>query len=304
MRRVTIALVVAAALLTVGTASALWSASTTGSGAARAKTLAKPTGLTATATSSSVSLSWTAPAAPSAPASSYIVRRVTPTAAVIACADATATSCVDSSVSPSTGYSYTVEAKAGTSWLSGQTDAAAVTTPAATTAEPTSFALVHAGTAGTDQAETGDRIEITFSQPLAPSSICAAWTAPGSQLLSNDDVKVTLKNGTGKNAVDSIEIDDGKTCGNPAGSFNPGTISFTTGGVVGSDVTFRGTTGGTRSTIAWDPAAKKLTVTLGTGVTTSVTSTGAEAVYTAASAMRTTANLGVSGTARRGPTFF
>ncbi|MDP9420814.1 MAG: fibronectin type III domain-containing protein, partial [Actinomycetota bacterium] len=89
-----------------------------------------PTSPAATAASaSSVRVTWAAPAS-SAPPSSYVLRRTAPSAASVCTVTVPATlSCDDTGLNSATTYSYTVEARIGTSWTSGQTAAVSATTP-------------------------------------------------------------------------------------------------------------------------------------------------------------------------------
>jgi hypothetical protein len=99
------------------------------------------------------------------------------------------------------------------------------------------------GTPGT--ADTGDTDTITYSEQLNASSICSAWTNSGLQTLTN--ATVTLTNSGGKDLLSVATA----SC-----SFNFG--SQQVGDYVSANASF------TSSTVAWDPTAKTLTITLGT----------------------------------------
>jgi hypothetical protein len=118
----------------------------------------------------------------------------------------------------------------------------------------TALSLVNGGTAG--RVDAGDQVIITFSDALAVSSVCSTWTPNGSdQLLSADnDVTVTLTNGGTGN--DTLTVAAG-SCTVNVGSLNLGSTAYTT-----ATVTFRGAAAN-RSTLAWNNATQRLTITLG-----------------------------------------
>jgi hypothetical protein len=116
--------------------------------------------------------------------------------------------------------------------------------------------------------DAGDQLVITYSDPLAVSSMCSAWTTNGTDqaLAADNDVTVTLTNGGAAN--DTVTVTSG-TCTLNLGSLNLGSTGNTT-----ASVTFRGAGTG-KSTVTWSNATQKLTVTLGavSGAGTAVVAT-------------------------------
>jgi hypothetical protein len=110
------------------------------------------------------------------------------------------------------------------------------------------------GTAG--RIDAGDRIDITFSDVLAVSSICATWSGNASnQTLGGDNnVSVTLTNGGAGN--DTVTF-GATSCTLNVGSINLGSTAYTT-----ANVTFRGA-GVNASTVDWNVVTKTLRITLG-----------------------------------------
>ena len=110
------------------------------------------------------------------------------------------------------------------------------------------------GTAG--RVDAGDQLVVTYSDALAVSSMCSAWTTNGTDqsLAADNDVTVTLTNGGTGN--DTLTVTSA-SCTLNLGSLNLGSTAFTT-----ASVTFKGA-GANKSTVAWNDAAHKLTVTLG-----------------------------------------
>jgi hypothetical protein len=158
MRRFVPVLIVLAGLLaSVSTAYATFLVAGSGPGASRAQTVGLPTNTQATATSSSsIHITWSAPAAPSAAPSQYVVRRTTPTTATVCTVTIPATlACDDTGLTASTTYSFTVEARVGSNWSSGQTATFSATTPG-----PPNF-LVQLLAPGSKNAGTAFQVQLT-----------------------------------------------------------------------------------------------------------------------------------------------
>jgi len=158
VRRAFVALVVVAGVLaSVSTAFAAWILAGSGAGASTAQNLGLATSTHAAATSSSsIHITWSAPTAPSASPSQYVVRRIAPTAATVCTLTVPATLvCDDTGLQASTTYSYTVEARIGSNWSSGQTAAFSATTPG-----PPNF-LAQLVLAGNKTAGTAFQIQLT-----------------------------------------------------------------------------------------------------------------------------------------------
>ena len=144
------------------------------------------------------------------------------------------------------------------------------------------------GTAG--RIDAGDRIEITFSDTLAVNTVCSTWSGNGvnQTLNANNDVSVVLTNGGRGN--------DTLTFSSASCTLNIGTINLSSTAYTTANVTFRGTGAGV-SSVAWDVATKKLTITLGTASGAGAATVGATApVYTAAAAITNTTGVVVGAT--------
>jgi len=167
-------------------AAAAWAPGGGGSGTSAGTTVGAPGSVAAAATgSTSIQITWAAPGSGPAP-SQYIVKRTAPTTATVCTVSAPTASCNDTGLTASTSYSYTVQSRIGTNWVSA-TSAASATTSAPPTLK---VALAVAGnkTAGTafnvtltattngtttNTAYTGTKV-ITFSGPATSP----AGTAP------------------------------------------------------------------------------------------------------------------------------
>lgn len=91
--------------------------------------------------------------------------------------------------------------------------------------------------------DAGDKVTLTFSEPLLPSSICSGWQdVPGSQTV-NGTVTITGGNLLGFGTTDA---------GCPSVRF--GSVAFN--GTYGGNSTFN-------SSLTWNPGTSQLTVTLG-----------------------------------------
>jgi hypothetical protein len=112
---------------------------------------------------------------------------------------------------------------------------------------PVDVALANGGVA--QQIDTGDTVTITYSEQLNATSLCSAWTNSGTQSLNNVTVLLTDNGGT-----DGLTVSASPSC-----TFNLGTI-------VPGDYAKKNNASFTSSTIAWNPAAKTLTITMGTMV--------------------------------------
>jgi hypothetical protein len=206
-------------------ASAAWVPSGSGSGTSTGTTLGVPTSVAANAVNTTtVQVTWAAPGAGPSP-SQYVVRRTAPTTATVCTVSSPTATCPDTGLTASTTYSYTVQSRIGTNWVSAQSG----TVTATTSAPPTlNVALAVAGTktAGTafnvtltattngtttNAAYTGSKV-ITFSGPSnSPSG--SAPTYP---------VSVTFASGLG---TASVTLKDAETVSLAA---TDGTISGST----------------------------------------------------------------------------
>jgi chitodextrinase len=129
---------------------------------------AVPAGLTdPTDTAASVGLSWNASTDGTGTLAGYTVYR---NGTSIGTANAGTTTFTDSTVQPSTTYSYTVDAFDTAGNHSAQSAAIQVTTPAA---PPPSAQFVEAGVAGTGTQVTSTTI--TFTSPVAAGDLLVGW---------------------------------------------------------------------------------------------------------------------------------
>jgi hypothetical protein len=173
-----------------------------------------------------------------------------------------ATSCVATTDNNgvATSSTFTASAKGGTYKISASTPGAGQVTFAETDQPDTSISALStadgSGTAG--QIGAGDTITVTFSGPIDPSTVCSGWTGTGSQSASAGSV-VTVSGGGSSDDV--LKFTQGPTA---CGTFRFGTIDLGSGQYYvppskgGGNLTFSG------STIAYDPTADTLTITLGT----------------------------------------
>lgn len=165
---------------------------------------------------------------------------------------------------------------------------------------PTNLALNNASTGTTGLLQRGDSVVITYSDLIDVSSMCSTWTGNGSnQTISGGNVlRVSISN----NAVsgnDSLTVVAVGACGN---DFNFGTINLGHSGFVTGDTLFSGSSASERSTTAWNPGTRQLTISLGAKsagpnpvrVNSSVTST-----YTPDAAIRSSSGAVITGTATR-----
>jgi hypothetical protein len=151
-------------LLLVTVAGAAWNKTATGNAAGKAASLTAPAGTAAVLSSSSIRVSWTAPASGAQLASTYVVRRITAPAITVCTIlqPETTTSCDDTTLSASTLYNYTIEATLG-SWTSGQSSEFSATTQADVVA-PTVISGTLAGTSPTNVSPVS--WTVTFSESV------------------------------------------------------------------------------------------------------------------------------------------
>jgi Bacterial Ig-like domain len=98
--------------------------------------------------------------------------------------------------------------------------------------------------------DAGDKVTITFSEPLLPATICGTSTTPSGSLTMSG----TLAIARGVNDVNSMTF----ASTDPAcPSVNYGTVAINGTYTNGADLTFS-------SVLAWSPGTSQLTVTLGT----------------------------------------
>lgn len=207
------ALVVTLAVCTL-TAGAAWLATGTGTAESRSTSVGLPTAVAATATgTTSIQVTWSPPAAPSPPPGSYDVFRYSGATGTLVCSVAAASprACDDTGLAPGTTYGYTVEARLGTNWLSGQTAQVDATTNAA---------------------------------PVGTPNFLVELVAPGSKTAGTPfDVRITARNGTATDATytgsHSLTFSGPGTNGPPYPSPGYPTGATFTAGVATASVTLR-----------------------------------------------------------------
>ena len=251
----TLFLVVAGVLGTTVAAFAAWTTDGMGSGSGNAKTLGLPTSVAATATgSTSIRVTWSAPAGTSAPPSNYVVRRTAPSSVTV-CASVTPPTlqCDDTGLAASTSYSYTIEARLGTFWSSGQTAAASATTNATGASfSATALTLANGGTGSVGKMDTSDTITVRFSQVLSTGTVCSGWDGTGSRSLV-----VTVKDHAASPATTNDQLQFAAATGVCTGGFHLGVVDLGNAGWLSATQTFA-------ATLTWTAGTKDLVVTLGT----------------------------------------
>ena len=282
---------VVAVLGTAAAAMAAWTGGGSGTGAAKSRTLGLPTSAAVAATgSSSIRITWAAPSGTSAPPGSYVVRRTAPSAATV-CASVTAPTlqCDDTGLSPSTSYAYTVEARLGSFWSSGQTTPVSAATNAAATFKATALTLANgAGTSG--RIDTADTISVRFDQVINPATVCSGWDGTTSK-----SVVVTVKDEAATPTTTNDQLQFAAASGVCTGGFQFGVVDLGDPGWLSSTQVFS-------ATLTWIVATKDLVITLGTKTTGTANITGANAdfsaVFTPAGALRSSTGTVIDTTQR------
>ncbi|MDI2037317.1 hypothetical protein [Paenarthrobacter nitroguajacolicus] len=138
----------------------------------------------------------------------------------------------------------------------GNTSVAGTATSSKDTTAPT-VTNVQLGNGGVaNKLDKGDTVTLTFSEALKASTICSTWT--------NNSTTQTI-NGNGQVTV-SVTAQDTLTVTSSVCAINLGSVAL------GADytstaLTLNGNGNGNVSSLAWNPTAKTLTITLGTGGT-------------------------------------
>ncbi len=149
------------------------------------------------------------------------------------------------------------------------------------------------GTAG--KVDQGDKLVLTFNEAISVSSICSTWTGNASDqsLSGNNQVTVTLNDNGASN--------DSVTVSSSACTLNVGTLVLAQLGYATNNVTFGGA-GGNASTVAWNAAAKQLTITLGgaSGTGAGTITSNQVGTFTPSGSITNLTGLPVGGTASTG----
>ncbi|MGH2698316.1 MAG: hypothetical protein ACRDJL_03840 [Actinomycetota bacterium] len=122
-----------------------------------------------------------------------------------------------------------------------------------------SLLIPNVGVAG--RPERGDRVEVTFSEPLSVSSLCSAWSNDNAdqQITGNGVVTVQIANNQpGGNDVLTVTAN---ACG--AQGFKFGSIDLGSPNFVTATRTFEGNGGPNRSVVDYSAGQQKLVITLG-----------------------------------------
>ena len=124
---------------------------------------------------------------------------------------------------------------------------------------PTSLLIPNGGNQ-TGRPQQGDRVEVALNQDLSVTSMCSIWTGDGANqsIAADNVVTVTISDNGAPSGNDQLTVaTSAAACG---GAFNFGSVDMGSDAFVGGNTTFSGA-GVDASTIAWDAAARKLTVT-------------------------------------------
>jgi hypothetical protein len=264
-----------------GTAAATWMAGNAANSKGRSVTMIVPAGSqpVAGATGAAVSVTWSATTDP--PATGYVVRAYDAASGVersvgTSCGGVVAAlTCTESSVPDGTWRSsITPRVHA---WVGSESARSDPVTVEAADPAPTALALVNGGgPTGVGRIDpTLDEIRITFSEPLAVSSICDAWSDDAAdQEVSGTGVVVTIADNGGDNTL--------TVTANACTVLHIGTVALGADYLIGTTTgTFSGT-GSTASRVSWDYATRTLVVHLGavTGGTLASGVSTATATYT------------------------
>jgi len=119
---------------------------------------------------------------------------------------------------------------------------------------PTALALINGGGSISGQIQQNDIVQVTFSQPLLVSSVCAGAPDDNQPVTAPGFVRITNNNGT--SGHDLLTVDT-TLC---PGGLNFGSISLGSSGFVSSTQQFD-------ATITYTPATRRVTVVLGSRTT-------------------------------------
>ena len=152
----------------------------------------------------------------------------------------------------------------------------------------------------------GDDVVITFSQAMSVSTFCSTWSGDSTDqsITTNSAVSVVIQNNAAATGNDRLVVTvTGTPCG---GNFRFGSVDLGSPDfVINGNVTFQGSTGSTRSTIAWTATTRTLRILLGSpqaADVANIVATGeqdaVEATYFPDSNLKNTSNQGISGTVK------
>jgi Bacterial Ig-like domain (group 3) len=124
---------------------------------------------------------------------------------------------------------------------------------------PVDVVMTNVRTAG--RVRRDDTFTVTYSEVLDATSFCSTWTNGSTQTLTGNGVVDVLITNSGSNDVLSI-LNVGSNCGGGA-NFRFGSVALGQNYVT-SNTTFSGNNANA-SVLTWNPTARTLTITLGTG---------------------------------------
>ncbi len=234
--RIGIGIVIVALVVVMSATSsfATWSPGSSGSGSSVGRSIGLPTAALATAAgSASITITWAAPTGASVTPTQYVVRRTAPSTATVCTVGGGVFTCSDTGLSGGTTYTYTVEARIGTNWTSGQTAGTSATTTAAgnflvsvsgTKTAGTAFSpTITATTNGvaTDTSYAGVKT-ITFSGPLAsPSGTNPTYPVNVTFTAGVGTPSITLYNA----AIATLSVTDGTISGSTSVTVTSGSAT-------------------------------------------------------------------------------
>ena len=153
--------------------------------------------------------------------------------------------------------------------IGSEGDVASAAFTVATGPRPTALRTTNAGGAvGDGLAQNGDTVVVTYSQQMSVKSFCSTWDGDSSaqSITANGVVTVTIHDNAAESGNDLLRV--GVSSAQCGGTFRFGSVDLGSNEfVINGNVAFRGTTGGTRSSIAWDASNRTLTLTLGSAQT-------------------------------------
>ena len=135
----------------------------------------------------------------------------------------------------------------------------------------TNVTLNNGGTVG--RADKGDTVVITYSETMNASSFCSSWANGSTQNLNgNGQVLVTITNA---GTSDTLSVSTTSGC-----TFHLGTVALNAD-YVSATTSFSGSGANNVSVLTWDPVAKTLTITFGTGTGSATGVAASTPAYTA-----------------------
>lgn len=148
--------------------------------------------------------------------------------------------------------------------------------------------------------EKSDQIQVVFSEPLSPPTICSKWTGSGNHSSSTSEALLNIVNNTTTTSSDVVGVSN-ETAGSSApcdANLRFGSINLGSAGFVSANVSFGGGSGGNGTSISWSASSSTLSVTLGAvsaATNTAAVTSATTATYTPESAVKDAAGNGAGG---------